>query len=215
MKKLAAALSSKRLKLNLLTAICQLPTDFMWKSRTKKDLIIEVWEKLDCESVGAKEIEAIEIVLNEKYGSAAVESPMRIARLLADEGAELRHAEIMGPDAQRRLESPYAPMFRNVLKFADFRQALISIRNLENLRKKFAAESDREGLRLVRETALKGKRRAQMIAGNEKVENAKRAEKQEIAEWFTLWLQAPEVFENWIELRQNSRDFIERFGRDI
>ena len=26
----------------------------MWESRTKIDLIIEVWEKLDCESVGAK-----------------------------------------------------------------------------------------------------------------------------------------------------------------
>ena len=33
---------------------------WMWQSRTKIDLIIEVWEKLDCESVGAAEIEAIE-----------------------------------------------------------------------------------------------------------------------------------------------------------
>lgn len=186
----------------------------MWKSRTKTDLIIEVWEKLDCESVGAKEIEAIETVVRENYGASAIESPMRIARLLADEGAELRHAEIMELDVQRRLESPYAPMFRNVLKFADFRQALISIRRLENLRRKFAAANDKEGLRLARETALKGKRRAQMIAGNEKVEKAKRAEKQEIAEWFTIWLQSPEVFENWIELRRNSKDFIERFGKE-
>lgn len=187
----------------------------MWKSRTKTDLIIEVWEKLDCESVGAKEIEAIETVVRDSYGASAVEYPMKIARLLADEGAELRHAEIMELDVERRLESPYAPMFRNVLKFADFKQALISIRRLENLRRKFAAEYDKEGLRLVRETALKGKRRAQMIAGNEKVEESKRAEKQEIAEWFTIWLQSPEVFENWIELRQKSKDFIERFGKEV
>jgi hypothetical protein len=187
----------------------------MWKSRTKRDLIIEVWEKLDCESVGAKEIEAIEIVVREKYGYSAVEYPMKIARILADEGADLRHAEIMELDVQKRLESPYDAMLRNILKFADFKQALISIRQLENLRKKFAAENDREGLHQVRETALKGKRRAQMIAGNEKVEERKRAEKQEIAEWFTLWLQSPEVFENWIELRQNSKDFIERFGKDV
>jgi len=32
----------------------------MWLSRNKNDLIIEVWEKLDCENVGAAEIEAIE-----------------------------------------------------------------------------------------------------------------------------------------------------------
>lgn len=185
----------------------------MFSSRTKTDLIIEVWEKLDCESVGAREIEAIETVVRDRFGYGAVESPMIIARLLADEGAELRHAEIMELDVKRRLESPYDAMFRNILKFADFKQTVISIRQLENLRKKFEAEKDKEGLRLVRETALRGKRRAQMIAGNEKVEQHKRAEKAEIAEWFTIWLQSPEIFENWIELRQKSADFLKRFSK--
>jgi len=177
-------------------------------------LIIEVWEKLDCESVGAAEISAIEESLIGHFGDGAVESPMIIARILADEGAELRHAEIMELDVQRRLESPYDAMFRNILRFADFKQTLISIRRLENLRRKFTQENDREGLRLMRETAIKGKRRAQMIANNEKVSEEKRAEKQEIGEWFTIWLQNPEIFENWITLRQNSPDFIERFVKE-
>ncbi len=185
----------------------------MFKSRTKIDLIIEVWEKLDCESIGAAEVEAIELVVREKYGFSAVESPMIIARLLADEGADLRHAEIMELDVARRLESPYDAMFRNILKFSDFRQTVLSIRQMENLRKKFVADDDREGLRLMREIALKGKNRALMIAKNERVAPNKRAEKQEIAEWFTIWLQNPEVFENWVTLRQNSPDFRERFGR--
>jgi hypothetical protein len=187
----------------------------MWESRTKNDLIIEIWEKLDCESVGAREIEAIETAVEDKFGVGAVDSPMIIARLLADEGAELRHAEILELDVKRRLESPYDAMFRNVLKFADFRQALNSIRRLENLRKKFASENDKEGLRMVRETALKGKHRAQMISKNEKVDEQKRAEKAEIAEWFTLWLQSPEVFENWVLLRQSSREFKEKFGESV
>ena len=183
----------------------------MWQAKTKNDLIIEVWEKLDCENVGAREITAIEDAVREKYGANAVESPMIIARLLADEGAELRHAEILELDVKRRLESPYAPMFRNILKFSDFIQTLISIRKLENLRKKFAQENDKEGLRLVKETAIKGKNRALMIAKNPKVEQKKRDEKAEIAEWFTLWLQSPEVFESWVQVRQKSRDFKEKF----
>ncbi len=183
----------------------------MWQSRTKTDLIIEVWEKLDCESVGAAEISAIEESLVGHFGDGAVESPMIIARILADEGAELRHAEIMELDVTRRLESPYDAMFRNVLKFSDFKQTLRSLCQLENLRKKFVAENDREGLRLMREIALKGKQRAQMISKNEKVAPDKRAQKAEIAEWFTIWLQSPEVFENWIELRRNSTDFKKRF----
>jgi hypothetical protein len=186
----------------------------MWKTRTKTDLIIEVWEKLDCESVGAKEIEAIEIAVREKFGLSASESPMKIARLLADEGAELRHAEILELDAARRTESPYDAMFRNILKFSDFKQTLVSIRHLENLRKKFLIESDREGLRRVQEITIKGKRRAQMIAKNEKVAPEKRAEKQEIVEWFTIWLQNPAIFESWVNLRQKSPDFQERFGEN-
>jgi hypothetical protein len=186
----------------------------MWKSRTKNDLIIEVWEALDCESVGAREISAIEEAVRGQFGDGAVESPMILARLLADEGAELRHAEIMELDVERRTESPYDAMFRNVLRFSDFKQAVVSIRNLENLRKKFTREGDKEGLRLVRETALRGKRRAQMISKNEKVEQAKRDEKAEIAEWFTIWMQNPEIFENWVELRQNSKDFKEKFLKE-
>ncbi|MDQ3321372.1 MAG: hypothetical protein M3525_02760 [Acidobacteriota bacterium] len=185
----------------------------MWNSRTKTDLIIEVWEKLDCESIGVKEITAIETIVREQFGAGAVESPMKIARMLADEGAELRHAEILELDVERRIESPYAAMFRNILKFTDFKQTLASIRRIENLRKKFLSENDREGLRAVRETAIKGKRRAQMISKNEKVAPEKRAEKEEIAEWFTIWLQSPEIFENWIIMRQNSPDFARRFGQ--
>lgn len=184
----------------------------MWNSRTKIDLIIEVWEKLDCESVGAKEIEAVETVIREHLGEGASELPMKLARILADEGAELRHAEILELDARRRVEAPYDAIFRNILKFTDFKQTLESIRQLENIRRKFAVEKDREGLREVRETALKGKRRAQMIAGNQKVAPDKRDEKAEIAEWFTIWLQSPEIFENWIALRLKSADFAARFG---
>jgi hypothetical protein len=184
----------------------------MYKSRTKTDLMIEVWEALDCESVGAKEIIEIEKAVLERFGKSAVDSPMRIARLLADEGAELRHSEIMNLDIERRLESPYDAMFRNILKFGNFKETLISIRQLENLRRKFQSEKDKDGLRLVNETAIKGKQRALMIANNPRVEENKRAEKAEIAEWFTIWLQSPEIFENWITLRTNSKDFKEKFG---
>ena len=183
----------------------------MWKSRTKNDLMIEVWEALDCESVGASEISAIEEAVRGQFGENAVDLPMKIARLLADEGADLRHSEILRLDTERRLESPYDAMFRNILKFADFKQTVASLRQLENLRRKFLRENDREGLRLVRETALKGKNRALMIGKNPKVEVGKRREKAEIAEWFTIWLQSPEIFENWILLRQNSKDFKDKF----
>ncbi|HEY0003795.1 MAG TPA: hypothetical protein VGB17_03205 [Pyrinomonadaceae bacterium] len=183
-----------------------------WKARTKRDLMIEVWEHLDCESVGAQELEEIEQAVRERFGEGALESPMSVARMLADEGAELRHAEVLELDVRRRAVDPYEAMFRNVLKFSDFAQAASSIKRLENLRRNFKRKNDREGLRRVQETALKGRQRAQMIAGNRSVDEKKRAEKAEIAEWFAVWMRQPEIFEDWLHLRQRSQDFRERFG---
>src|SRR6187549_2262229 len=104
--------------------------EFMWQARTKDDLIIEVWEKLDCESVGAAEIEAIETVVREQYGDAAVDSPMIIARLLADEGAYLRHSEIMTLYVDRASDRPYDPVFRNILNIDSLAAAESTIRRL-------------------------------------------------------------------------------------
>jgi len=182
-----------------------------WKAGTKNDLMIEVWEHLDCETVGAAELETIQTVVRERFGEGALESPARVARLLADEGAELRHAEVLELDTRYRAADPYEAMFRNVLKFSTFAQAAASIKNLENLRRQFARTKDREGLRRLHEVALKGKQRAQMIARNRNVDEKKREEKAEIAEWFAVWLKQPEIFSDWLELRQRSKDFRARF----
>ena len=47
--------------------------DKTWRARTKRDLIIEVWEALDCESVGARELDQIQQVLRKELGAGAVE----------------------------------------------------------------------------------------------------------------------------------------------
>ena len=186
----------------------------MFVSRNKTDLIIEVWEKLDCENVGAAEIEAIEVVVREQYGQQAVESPMRIARLLADEGADLRHSEIMELYLARAANRPYDAAFRNVLDVRDFKSALTSLRNLESLRSKYKSDNDKEGLRHVRETAIRGKEQALETAERVRVDEATRQINAEIAEWFTVWLQTPEVFDNWVDLRQRSPAYINKFGSE-
>ena len=172
-----------------------------WQAKNKRDLIIEVWEKLDCESVGAEEIRAVEEVVRDVYGKPAVESPMIIARLLADEGAELRHSEIMELFVERYEDQPYTAEFRNVMKLGSLRSALASIRRLENLRRKFAAEKDKEGLRQVRERTIAAKKALK-----------KTPEEKEIAQWLTVWLQTPEAFEGWVALRKRSKEFTKLFG---
>lgn len=185
----------------------------MWQSRTKNELIIEVWEKLDCENVGAAEIEAIETVVSDVFGPAAVDSPMILARLLADEGAELRHSEVMALYLKRASDRPYDGVFRNILQLTDLRSSLNSINALENLRRKFKAENDKEGLRLLREKALGGKRSVNEIAEKHSTDEMKRQINIEISQWLSVWLQTPEFFPGWVELRQASKEFVERFGQ--
>ncbi len=186
----------------------------MWQSKTKQDLIIEVWEKLDCESVGGEEIEAIEIAVGAELGESAVETPMVIARQLADEGAYLQHSEILALDVKRRRDKPYEPMFRSILRLDNLTQTLSSIRRLENLRLKFIRDEDKKGLSLLRKTSIDAKTHAIELANNKKLEPEKRAIQSEIAEWISIWQATPEVFENWVSLRQNSKDFKAKFGTD-
>jgi len=184
----------------------------VWKSRNKTDLIIEVWEKLDCESVGAAEIEAIETAVTAVFGKSAVESPMIVARLLADEGAELRHSEIMELFVKRASDRPYDAALRDILNTKDLKTTLRSMRNLENLRKKFSRDDDREGLRLLRQSVIAEKDKTLAFAAKKNVDLHKRVEAGEIAEWLALWLQSPELFENWLKLRRKNPDFISKFG---
>src|SRR4028118_536044 len=107
-----------------------MPENTAWKSRTKYDLIMEVWEALDCESIGRAELEAIEEAVRGRFGEGALETPMTLARMLADEGAELRHHEILALDVERRTEDAYGAAFRNLVKFGDFAQAETTLRNL-------------------------------------------------------------------------------------
>lgn len=186
----------------------------MYSSRTKFDLMIEIWECLDCESVGAKEIIAIEKALAEKFGEAAATSPMVIARLLADEGAELRHSELMELYVLRVSERPYEAALRNLLKLGDLAAAESSIRRVEALRNKLAADGDREGLRLLRHDVIEGKEAALAAAAREPGETHRKALQLEIAEWLTLWLHSPEMFEQWLKLRKRSPSFRAMFENE-
>jgi hypothetical protein len=50
-----------------------------------------------------------------------------------------------------------------------------------------------------------------MIARNPKVEKPKRDEKTEIANWFKIWLETPDVFFDWLDVRKQSAEYQTRF----
>jgi hypothetical protein len=102
--------------------------------------------------------------------------------------------------------------FAHLLQFATFEQAEACLRRLDALWRGFRAAGDAERAAKILTIAREGRRRAQMIAGNQRVSTERRAEKGEIRQWFRVWLETPEAFFDWLELRKQSLDFVQRFG---
>jgi hypothetical protein len=184
----------------------------MFDAKNKTDLIIEVWEKLDCESVDREELVAIETVVRDVYGESAADSPMVTARLLADEGAELRHSEIMQLYIERISDRPHEAAIHDLFDLTDLNTLHSSLSKAENIRKTLLARNDNSALRFLRNRAIEVKRDALLIANDSRRPEDLRLVQAEAAEWITLWLQSPELFENWVRLRRASDDFKEKFN---
>lgn len=106
-----------------------------------------------------------------------------------------------------KLEEPYLQALTDILAFSTFAEAEETIRKLENLCLKYRALSDKKGVEYCRQIALLGRRRAELISRNQKVSPKKRLQKQEIANWFRIWLETPGLFADWLAMRKGTEEF--------
>ena len=189
------------------------------QARIKRDLIIETWKRLGCPSVGVETLREIQRAVSERFGAGAIDSPASIARVLADEDAELRHPEVIEFDTVWR-ESKFNEDTSKQINKADptkpltLKRSAAMLRRLEKLRKKLAHENNTEELRRLRDLAINEKARAQLLARDHALRDQTRSAQAEIAEWFRVWLQTPHLFADWLELRRRSREFRETFPRE-
>ncbi len=107
------------------------------------------------------------------------------------------------------MEPPYNEALKGILLFSSFAAAEETLQRLENLRRKYQAASDKKGVAYCRQIALLGRRRSESISRNRRVCLQKRLQKQEIATWFRIWLETPDIFSNWLAMRKNSQEFRE------
>lgn len=178
-----------------------------WQARNKRDLIIEVWEFLDCESVGTRELKEIQKAVRERFGDGARESPASIARTVADEGAVLRHPEVFEYDLKWRERNLVDHGPGAELKFSSIPEALASFARLEELN----MNADEGRLNQLRDTVLRARQDSQLIGRSKIIEDGEREEAKEIHQWLTVWLQSPQLFSDWLELRRRSPEFREKF----
>ena len=131
------------------------------QARTKRDLITEVWNRFGRRAVGEVELSEIQRSLRAQFGEGAGLSPAAIARVLADEGADLRHPEVIEFDARWR----EAKIEAEAGKFDDLEDFMAGrllplekaeelFKRLETLRKTCETSGDQTTLRQARNVVI-------------------------------------------------------------
>ncbi len=65
-----------------------------------------------------------------------------------------------------------------------------------------ARAGDRQRARYCRRQVIAAKDRARFIAKSSKTPPEKKAQKDEMVQWMLVWLENPEVFPAWVEIRK-------------
>ncbi len=104
-------------------------------------------------------------------------------------------------------DPPYDSLLSGMLSFGTLAETEETLHRLEDLRQRFLAANDKKGVRYCRQLGLLGRTRATMISRNRRVNPLKRLAKTEAAMWFRIWLETPELFSDWLQLRKMSEEF--------
>ena len=185
----------------------------------ERALIIQLWEEAGRPPVDGDLLDTIRARWLQELSSHDSIGPAAIARVLADEGAELKHPEVIEADAAWRQaildvsvreSDPAELLAAEVMTLA---AAETFMGRLEDFRVRYERIADKQGVAQVRSIAAEARRLAEAIASNRSTDRSMRTEQSEIAEWLKLWLQTPALFKDWLELRKESDEFRWRFGK--
>ncbi len=188
---------------------------------SKQEFIVAQWLRLGGKAIGRRELRRIQRALHEKFGEGAVESPAKIARVLADEGAELRHPEVIEFDVKWREEKieKETSEFKGLERFRDAKpvrlhEAESLIKKLEQTRQSSERNENKVNVQRLREIAIDVRQTAETLANDSTLTQRQRDEQAEIAQWLAVWLQTPNLFDDWLDLRRRSPDFRNKFSME-
>ena len=165
-------------------------------NRTKELLIIDAWKPLDREVVGAAELESIRETIVNRFGTDV--SPASIARALADHGARLGHPEVLQADVRWRESNLF--FTAEDLTFGTLAGATALMDKIETLRRQL--ESEKPKLEQLYQQVRQFKGELELVPTSLG---------RELAQWLTIWLQNPQIFNDWLALRRATAEFQAQF----
>jgi hypothetical protein len=179
-------------------------------SRTsKKQILLEHFQAQEKRPLEARHLQAARNELRRRLGPGAKTSLGYIASVLREAGYDVRYEDRYSDPV---LPEPYGSRLKGLLEFHDLASAEKSLLQLDAIYREYQSAADQAGMKWVRALVKKGKLRARSLAANPRVQERKRKEKEEIAAWFQVWLETPDLFSSWLELRKSSEEFRNFFG---
>ncbi len=172
--------------------------------QSRAEFIFQAWESTDAEVAGADELAVIREAVAERFGVEM--SPASIARVLADEGVPLGHPEMLRTDARWREERLL--FAGEELEFDSVPGATALIKKIE--RRCAEVGNDPSRFEHLRQTVRQIKSELESI-GTRPGDQKRRELAREVAQWLTIWLQNPAIFDEWLALRRATPDFQSRF----
>ncbi len=178
---------------------------------TKKQILLEFANARGKRLFTKADLRDASVELRRRLGAADRTAFGYIASVLREAAYDVQYEDKFSDPV---MPEPYASRLKGILKFRDLAEAESSLQKLGEILQEYVGAGDEAGGRFVRAIVKKGRLRAMSLAGNQRVNATKRLEKQEIARWFQVWLETPDLFADWLELRKSSEEFHRLFRRN-
>jgi hypothetical protein len=127
------------------------------------------------------------------------QSPAAIARTQADHGAQLAHPNVLETDVRWRSARLFTAEELN------FDTPAAAVTWMEEL-------SGRPDHAQLRPAVLNLKRELEFVEASGRTSEKDRLLASEMRQWLTIWLQNPQIFEDWFALRRKTAEFLQTFG---
>jgi hypothetical protein len=127
------------------------------------------------------------------------QSPAALARTQADRGAQLVHPDVLDTDVRWRSARLFTA---EELKFETPAEAIAWMEKL----------SGRSDYAQLRQAALNLKLELDLVQSSQRTSEKDRQLAAEIHQWLTIWLQNPQIFDDWFALRRKTAEFLQIFG---
>lgn len=176
---------------------------------SKKRILLDFFQEREKRPLTAGDLHSARNELRRHLGPGDKTSLGYIATVLREAGYDVRYEDRYSDPV---MPEPYATRLKGVLEFHDLASAEQSLLRIDGIYREYYGAADRLGVATVRALVKKGKLRTRSLAANPRVNSRKRQEKQEIASWFQVWLETPDLFADWLALRKSSEEFRQLFA---